>query len=117
MTILYQLIYSMIIFGFITITSCIFFSVLYSLKGPNSESFSVKGIMTCVFLFICISGACLLFVDDFIFSNLIFVLMIISCIVPCLFVLKKKERQINYNYEDEALITSVNYDPPSYGKN
>ena len=118
-------VYSLLIFGFLMITSCIYFGILYSIRNNDSETPRNYGLLSCLFLLICISGACLLFVNDYIFSNFIFILLVMSCGLPCLFYIKKKERQINYHDEDyEALLISVhdqgdddkNENPPSYGK-
>ena len=103
------IIYSLLIFGFLMITSCIYFGIFYTIRNNNSETPKNYGLLSCLFLFICISGACLLFINDYIFSNFIFILLVISCALPCLFYIKKRERQINYQDEDyDALLISVN---------
>lgn len=103
------IIYSLLIFGFLMITTCIYFGIFYTIRNNNSETPKNYGLLSFLFLFICISGACLLFVNDYIFSNFIFILLIISCALPCLFYIKKRERQINYHDEDyDALLISVN---------
>ena len=95
----------------------------YNSRNNNSETPKNYGLLSCLFLFICISGACLLFINDYIFSNFIFILLVISCALPCLFYIKKRETQINYHDEDyEALLISVhdqgddekNENPPIY---
>jgi hypothetical protein len=113
------IVYSLLIFGFIMIMTCIYLGVLYSIKNQDGGPPKNYGLLSCMFLLICISGACLLFVNDYIFSNFIFVLIIISCSLPCIFYIKKRERQINYQDEDyDALLISVNdnknENPPIY---
>ena len=116
------IIYSLLIFGFLMIMAGIYIAILYNMKNPPHNTINNYGLISCITITICIMGACLLFVNDFIFSNFIFVLVIIALIFSCVSIRKRNRRISYYDTENNEHLLYVNNEdnhenPPLYGKN
>ena len=77
------------------VTSCIYFGILYSIRNNDSETPRNYGLLSCLFLLICISGACLLFVNDYIFSNFIFIFSNVMWITMSLLYKKRETNKLS----------------------